>query len=121
MNPGRRGRKSERDVNRLLGRAAARRPGGRPRRRRRLMDRWVDEETGPLTTDRAEVISRRIGRRVGQVRSKRQHLKIPCFGWTKKFWTEAEDKLVGTRSDHELATQLGRTAGSVKKRRNDKG
>src|SRR5690349_11116141 len=112
---------SPKELRRALGRAAARRSGRKPRRTRRLIDWWTEEELALLGTDTDEVIARRLGRRFKQVRSKRQHLKIPSFGLTKRFWTPDEDQLVGRMDDAELAAQLKRTVESVRKRRHEKG
>ena len=56
-------------------------------------------------------------RTVRAVRTHRCVKGVPAFHFTGRKWLPAEDKLLGTTSDREIATLLGRSIRSVLKRR----
>ena len=60
-------------------------------------------------------MARKLKRGYRSVAHRRALLGVPAFGSHK--WTEAEERLLGTDIDRVVAQKLGRTAVSVRHRR----
>jgi hypothetical protein len=78
---------------------------------------WTDQELALLGTRPEVDVADLTGRAFGTVWQKRRSLGIPQPPLRFRKWAPAEDKVVGTASDAEIACRFGRTESAIKSRR----
>ena len=69
---------------------------------------------------RDEKLARKIGRSLNAIHTQRFNRGIPCFKSKNHLWRPEDDKILGTRPDHQIAALLGRSTYAVATRRRDK-
>jgi hypothetical protein len=92
------------------------------RSKRRRYRRWRPTEDKLLASASDVEIGRRLGRTKASVKQRRKTLQIAAHRprvnrIPPRRWTDAEDRVLGTASDREVARLFGRTTSSVLGRR----